>query len=130
MPQKRNPAVAERARGPAGRGGGGLVALAPALTGRPPPYGRHPQHDNPPVFDAFDALGPALDALTGMVRTLAFDPERMRTATDGFLLATDLAEHLVSNGVPFREAHERVAKIVSALEADGRGFGEVDADEW
>ena len=130
MPQKRNPDVAELARAQAGRVLGDLVTLATVLKGLPLAYDRDLQQDKRAVFDAFDALAPALQALNGMVRSLAFDTERMRTATNGFLLATDLAEHLVSNGVPFREAHERVARIVSALEADRRGLGDVGADEW
>jgi argininosuccinate lyase len=130
MPQKRNPDIAELARGQAGRVLGDLVALATTLKGLPLAYNRDLQQDKPPVFDAFDALAPALEALTGMIATLTFDTERMKAATNGFLMATDLADHLVTQGVPFREAHERVAKIVSALEADGRTFADVKPDEW
>src|SRR5205807_8316491 len=78
MPQKRNPDVAELARAQAGRVLGDLVALATVLKGLPLAYDRDLQQDKPPVFDAFDALGPALDALSGMVGTVAFDRERMR----------------------------------------------------
>jgi argininosuccinate lyase len=130
MPQKRNPDVAELARAQAGRVLGDLVALATVLKGLPLAYNRDLQQDKPPVFDAFDALAPALTAMTGMVRTMRFDTEKIRGAADGFALATDLAEHLVGTGVPFREAHERVAKIVHALEADGRTFEDVAPDEW
>ncbi|MFN2543564.1 MAG: argininosuccinate synthase [Actinomycetota bacterium] len=130
MPQKRNPDVAELARAQAGRVLGDLVALATVLKGLPLTYNRDLQQDKPPVFDAFDALAPALDAMTGMIRTLWFDAARMRAAADGFLLATDLAEHLARQGTPFREAHERVAKVVAALEADGRSFSDVPPEEW
>ena len=69
--------------------------------------------------------------MTGMVATLSFDTQRMREAAGtGFVLATDLAELLVSKGVPFREAHERVGKVVGLLEADGRTFDDVGPDEW
>ena len=130
MPQKRNPDVAELARAQAGRVVGDLVALATVMKGLPLAYNRDLQQDKPPVFDAFDALAPALEATAGMIRTLVFDTARMRAATDGFLLATDLAEHLVGKGIPFREAHERVAKIVASLEADRRDFGDVAPGDW
>ena len=131
MPQKRNPDVAELARAQAGRVLGDLVTLATVLKGLPLAYDRDLQQDKPPVFDAFDALAPAFDAMTGMVSTLSFDTERMREATGrGFILATDLAELLASRGVPFREAHERVGKLVASLDADGRTLDDVSPDEW
>ena len=131
MPQKRNPDVAELARAQAGRVLGDLVTLATVLKGLPLAYDRDLQQDKPPVFDAFDALAPALEATEGMIRTLSFDTERTRAAAGGgFLLATDLAELLVSKGVPFREAHERVGKLVAALDADGRTLDDVEPGEW
>jgi argininosuccinate lyase len=131
MPQKRNPDVSELARAQAGRVLGDLVTLATVLKGLPLAYDRDLQQDKPPVFDAFDALGPALDAVRGMIETLVFDTERMRAAAEsGFLLATDLAELLVTRGVPFRDAHERVGKLVAKLEADGLTLADVGADEW
>jgi argininosuccinate lyase len=131
MPQKRNPDVAELARAQAGRVLGDLVTLATVLKGLPLAYDRDLQQDKPAVFDAFDALAPALDATRGMVATLGFDTERMRAAAgEGFLLATDLAELLVAIGVPFREAHERIGRIVAKLEADGRTLDDVTAHEW
>jgi argininosuccinate lyase len=131
MPQKRNPDVAELARAQAGRVLGDLVTLATVLKGLPLAYDRDLQQDKPAVFDALDALAPALDAMRGMVATLGFDTERMRAAVGGgFLLATDLAEVLVTRGVPFREAHARVGRIVAKLDADGRTFDDVKAHEW
>lgn len=131
MPQKRNPDVAELARGKAGRVLGDLVRLATVLKGLPLAYDRDLQEDKEAVFDAFDALAPALEATAGMVRTLVFDTERMRwAAEDPSLLATDLAEHLVAGGVPFRDAHEAVGGLVARLEAEGRGLGDVKPDEW
>ncbi|HEV3474776.1 MAG TPA: argininosuccinate synthase [Actinomycetota bacterium] len=121
MPQKRNPDVAELARAQAGRVLGDLVALATVLKGLPIAYDRDLQEDKAAVFDAHDVLAPALEAVRAMISTLAFDTERMRAAAqEGFILATDLAEGLVRVGVPFREAHEQVGKLVAHLESDGR----------
>jgi argininosuccinate lyase len=131
MPQKRNPDVAELARAQAGRVLGDLVTLATVLKGLPLAYDRDLQEDKPAVFDAYDSLAPALDAITGMVATLEFDTERMRAAcADGFLVATDVAERLVAAGVPFRTAHARVAALVRALEAEGRTFADLKPEEW
>jgi argininosuccinate lyase len=131
MPQKRNPDVAELSRAQAGRVLGDLVALATVMKGLPLAYDRDLQEDKPPVFDAYDSLAPALGAMSGMVASLEFDTDRMREAcADGFLLATDLAERLVAANVPFRNAHERVAAMVRALEAGGRTFTDLKPDEW
>ncbi|MEX2459657.1 MAG: argininosuccinate lyase [Actinomycetota bacterium] len=131
MPQKRNPDVAELVRGKAGRVLGDLVALATAMKGLPLAYDRDLQEDKEPLFDAHDTLAGALAALAAMVRGLTFDTERMRAAAgDGFLLATDLAERLVSAGMPFRDAHHLTGRIVAELEGDGRTFADVDAAEW
>ena len=131
MPQKRNPDVAELARAKAGRILGDLVALGTVLKGLPLAYDRDMQEDKEAVFDAHDALAATLRALSGMIATLAFDPERMRNACDGgFVTATDLAEALVARGVPFRDAHARVGGIVSTLEAEGRTLTDVPAQEW
>ncbi len=131
MPQKRNPDVAELARGKAGRVLGDYVQLATVLKGLPLAYARDLQEDKEAVFDAHDALLPALEALSGMVESLTFDKERMRqAASDPSLLATDLTEHLVRKGVPFREAHEAIGGLVAKLEAEGRTLGDVKPDEW
>ena len=131
MPQKRNPDVAELARAKAGRVLGDLVSLAAVLKGLPLAYDRDMQEDKEAVFDARDALAATLPALTGMIVTLAFDTDSMRRACEGgFVTATDLAEALVSRGVPFREAHARVGGIVSTLEADGRTLTDVAPQEW
>jgi argininosuccinate lyase len=131
MPQKRNPDVAELVRGKAGRVLGALVALATAMKGLPLAYDRDLQEDKEPAFDAHDTLAGGLEALTAMVRGLAFDTERMAAAAaGGFLLATDLAEHLVVNGMPFRDAHHLTGRIVAELEAAGRTFADVGPEEW
>jgi argininosuccinate lyase len=113
MPQKKNPDVAELARGKAGRLIGDLVALLAVLKGLPLAYDRDLQEDKEPAFDAVDTLLLVLPAMAGMVSTMRVDADRLaETAADGFALATDVAEHLVRQGVPFREAHEAVGHLV------------------
>ena len=113
MPQKKNPDVAELARGKAGRLIGGLTGLLAALKGLPLTYNRDLQEDKEPVFDAVDTLLLILPAMAGLVGSIRFNPIRMvRSAAVGYALATDLAEMLVRRGVPFREAHEIVGHLV------------------
>ena len=128
MPQKRNPDVAELVRGKTGRLIGDLVTLLVTLKGLPLTYNRDLQEDKEPVFDAVDTLRLALPAVTGMVRSLQFDRERLsQAAGGGFALATDLAEALVGAGVPFRDAHERVGKVVADCERRGIDVTDLDA---
>ena len=106
MPQKKNPDIAELARGKAGRVVGDLVGLLTTLKALPLAYNRDLQEDKEPVFDAVDTLKVLLPAFTGMVATLTVNRERMaELAPQGFSLATDIADHLVRRGVPFRSAH-------------------------
>jgi argininosuccinate lyase len=113
MPQKKNPDVAELARGKAGRLIGDLTALLVVLKGLPLAYDRDLQEDKEPVFDAVDTLLLVLPAVSGMISTMTVNTDRLAaTAADGFALATDVAEHLVRRGVPFREAHEAVGHLV------------------
>ncbi len=113
MPQKKNPDVAELARGKAGRLIGGLTGLLTTLKGLPLTYNRDLQEDKEPVFDAVDTLLLVLPAMAGLISTLRVNPDRLRRgASVGFTLATDLAEYLVRRGVPFREAHEVVGHLV------------------
>jgi argininosuccinate lyase len=113
MPQKKNPDVAELARGKAGRLIGDLTGLLTTLKGLPLSYNRDLQEDKEPVFDAVDTLLLVLPAMAGLVATLQIRVERLaRGASMGFSLATDLAELLVRRGVPFREAHEVVGHLV------------------
>jgi argininosuccinate lyase len=115
MPQKRNPDVAELVRGKAGRVVGDLVALLTTLKGLPLAYDRDLQEDKAPVLDAVATVLGVLDALTGAVEGLVFDPARLRTAfEDPELFATDLAERLVAEGVPFRTAHESVHRLYAS----------------
>ncbi len=128
MPQKKNPDVAELARGKSGRLIGHLTGLLATLKGLPFAYNRDLQEDKEPVFDAVDTLALVLPAVTGMVATLAFDTDRMAAAApEGFALATDIAEWLVRTGVPFREAHEIAGACV--LTCEQRGIELVDLSD-
>lgn len=120
MPQKKNPDVAELARGKAGRLVGDLAGLLTTLKALPLAYNRDLQEDKEPVFDAVDTLELLLPAVAGMVGTLTFHGERMaELAPQGFSLATDVAEWLVREGVPFRVAHEVAGACVQACESRG-----------
>ena len=116
MPQKKNPDIAELARGKAGRLIGNLTGLLATLKALPLAYNRDLQEDKEPVFDSVDTLEVLLPALTGMVATLEFDTARMaELAPQGFSLATDVAEWLVREGVPFRVAHEVAGRVRAPL---------------
>jgi argininosuccinate lyase len=120
MPQKRNPDIAELVRGKAGRVIGDLVALLTTVKALPLTYDRDLQEDKEPVFDAVGTLRLVLPAITGTVASLTFDRDRLAAASvGGFALATDLAEELVTRGVPFREAHEVVGEVVRLAESRG-----------
>jgi len=120
MPQKKNPDVAELARGKAGRLIGDLAGLLATLKGLPLAYNRDLQEDKEPVFDGLDTLTLLLPAVTGMVATLQFRTERLEAlAPQGFSLATDVAEWLVRQRVPFRDAHEIAGAAVRRCEELG-----------
>ncbi|MFY9231351.1 MAG: argininosuccinate lyase [Candidatus Nanopelagicales bacterium] len=120
MPQKKNPDVAELARGKSGRLIGNLTGLMATIKGLPFGYNRDLQEDKEPVFDTVEQLLLVLPAMTGMIATLRFDTERMAaSAPEGYALATDIAEWLVRQGVPFREAHEVAGASVRAAESRG-----------
>ncbi len=112
MPQKQNPDVLELARGKAGRIAGHLSGLLNTLKGLPSTYNKDLQEDKEPLFDTVDTLETLLPALVGLVETLTFDPARMLAALDEGMLATDLADYLVARGIPFREAHGIVGRLV------------------
>jgi argininosuccinate lyase len=117
MPQKKNPDIAELARGKAGRIIGDLTGLLATLKGLPLSYNRDLQEDKEPVFDAVDTLTVLLPAFTGMVATLEYNKNRLELlAPAGFSLATDVAEWLVKQKVPFRDAHEITGKLVTYCE--------------
>ncbi|MCE2392140.1 MAG: argininosuccinate lyase [Proteobacteria bacterium] len=119
MPQKKNPDVPELVRGKSGRVVGHLVSLLMTLKGLPLAYNRDLQEDKEPVFDAVGTVEGCLEILAPAIETLRIDAERMAAAAaDPMLLATDLADHLVGEGMPFREAHEIVGRVVAhCLEA-------------
>ncbi|HET7070468.1 MAG TPA: argininosuccinate lyase [Nocardioides sp.] len=130
MPQKKNPDIAELTRGKAGRLIGNLTGLLATLKGLPLAYNRDLQEDKEPVFDSVDTLLVVLPAVTGMVATLTFDTRRLADlAPEGFTLATDLAEWLVREGVPFREAHEIAGAAVRRCEELGCDLPDLGDDQ-
>lgn len=130
MPQKKNPDVAELARGKAGRLIGNLAGLLATCKGLPLAYNRDLQEDKEPVFDGLDQLRVLLPAVTGMVSTLTFHHERMAgLAPKGFSLATDVADWLVRQRVPFARAHEIAGACVKFCEANGIELAELTPDQ-
>jgi argininosuccinate lyase len=114
MPQKKNPDIAELVRGKSGRTFGNLVSVLTTLKGLPLAYNSDLQEDKEPLFDSVDTARSSLTIMGALLRSLRFREERMReAASDGFLLATDLAEHLVAAGIPFRQAHEITGRVVA-----------------
>jgi len=131
MPQKKNPDIAELARGKAGRLIGNLSGLLATLKALPLAYNRDLQEDKEPVFDSVDTLEVLLPAVTGMVATLTFDAERLgMLAPQGFSLATDIAEWLVREGVPFRVAHEVAGACVRRCEELGIELDELSDEQF
>jgi argininosuccinate lyase len=129
MPQKKNPDVAELARGKSGRLIGDLTALLTVLKGLPLAYDRDLQEDKEPVFDAVDTLLLVLPAVSGMIATMTIDNERLEaTAADGYALATDVAELLVRRGVAFRDAHEAVGELVAYCASKNLDMADVPDD--
>ncbi|WP_395243408.1 argininosuccinate lyase [Agromyces sp. MMS24-K17] len=127
MPQKKNPDIAELARGKSGRLVGNLAGLLTTLKGLPLAYNRDLQEDKEPVFDSVETLEVLLPAFTGMIATLTFHTDRMaESAPAGYSLATDVAEWLVKRGVPFRDAHEITGALVRVAEEGGLELDEVD----
>jgi argininosuccinate lyase len=120
MPQKRNPDVAELARGKSGRVVGHLMALVTLMKGQPLTYNKDNQEDKEPLFDTVDTLRDTLRIMAEMVGGITVRPEAMeRAALKGYATATDLADYLVKKGLPFRDAHEVVAHAVKTAIAQG-----------
>ena len=131
MPQKKNPDIAELARGKSGRLIGDLTGLLATLKGLPTAYARDLQEDKEAVFDQVDTLEVLLPAFTGMVGTMVFNKERLEAeAPTGFALATDIAEWLVKNGVPFRHAHELSGACVKIAEDRGQELWDLADDDF
>ncbi len=131
MPQKKNPDIAELARGKSGRLIGNLAGLLATLKGLPLAYNRDLQEDKEPVFDSVDTLEVLLPAVTGLVATLTFDTARMaELAPQGYSLATDVAEWLVRQGVPFRTAHELAGACVRRCEELGVELADLSDEQY
>lgn len=131
MPQKKNPDMAELARGKAGRLIGNLTAVLAMLKGLPFAYNRDLQEDKEPLFDSIDTLLLVLPAITGMVATTSFDREKMAaSAPTGFSLATEIADYLVRKNVPFASAHECAGMCVSLCEKSSRQLHELSDEEF
>ncbi len=131
MPQKKNPDIAELARGKTGRVYGHLVAALTLMKGLPLTYNRDLQEDKEGLFDTVDTLNATLDVLAEAIATATFNAKRMRqAASTGHLLATDIADYLVRKGVPFREAHGIVGKLVQKAIAKGQDVSELSLADY
>ncbi len=131
MPQKKNPDVAELARGKSGRVIGNLAGLLSTLKGLPLGYNRDLQEDKEAIFDSFDTLMLVLPAFTGMIGTLEFNRSRLQDlSVAGFSMATDVADYLVRQGVPFKDAHEAVGKLVVFCEENGLELDQLSREQY
>ena len=131
MPQKKNPDMAELARGKAGRLVGNLTGVLTMLKGLPFAYNRDLQEDKEPLFDSIDTVLLVLPAITGMVATTEFDRDKMALAAPlGFSLATEIADYLVRAHVPFAQAHEAAGKCVALCESSNRQLHQVTDEEF
>ena len=130
MPQKKNPDPLELVRGKAGRAIGHLTGFLITMKGLPTGYNKDLQEDKEPLFDSEDTLAVSLDATAAVIGKLGLHPERTGRAASGLLLATDVADYLVSRGMPFRQSHEVVGAMVRKLLAEGRDFEALSLPEW
>jgi argininosuccinate lyase len=130
MPQKRNPDPLELTRGKAGRLIGHLAGLLSVLKGLPSAYDKDLQEDKEPVFDAMDTLVAALPVVTGVIRSMRVNRDRMVAAITPEAYAVDLADYLVAKGLPFRQAHAAVGEAVRLAEARGVGLNRLAPEDW
>jgi argininosuccinate lyase len=131
MPQKKNPDVAELARGKTGRVIGNLTGLMTTMKGLPLGYNRDLQEDKEALFDSFDSLMLVMPAFTGMVSTLEFNRSRIQDlSVAGFSMATDVADFLVRQGVAFKEAHEAVGKLVAYCEENNLELADLTKEQY
>ena len=130
MPQKKNPDVAELARGRTGRVYGALTSVLTTLKGLPLGYNRDLQETKEPLFTAHNAVNETLAVFAEMVPELRFDADRARRASGGLLLATDLADYLAKKGMPFREAHNVVGRLVAYCESNRKELRRLTLDEY
>jgi argininosuccinate lyase len=130
MPQKKNPDVPELVRGKTGRVNGHLVGLLTLMKGQPLAYNKDNQEDKEPLFDTADTLRDTLTIFADMMTGIRVKPDAMRAALrQGFATATDLADWLVKRGLPFRDAHEAVARAVRLAEQKGCDVSDLSLDE-
>jgi argininosuccinate lyase len=130
IPQKKNPDIPELIRAKAGRTIGDLVTLMAVVKALPLAYNKDLQEDKEPLFDAVDTYASSLELMAALLPGLEWHPETMRrAAAGGFALATDLADYLARKGLPFRQAHEVVGRIVRRLQETGRDLGELSLEE-
>jgi argininosuccinate lyase len=130
MPQKKNPDPLELIRGKSGKLVGLLTGLLATLKALPSAYDKDLQEDKPPVFEAADTLDLVLPVMSGATSTLVVHADRMRAAVDASMLATDLADYLVQQGVPFREAHQAASRAVKRAEELGVKLAELPLADW
>jgi argininosuccinate lyase len=131
MPQKKNPDVAELTRGKTGRVYGHLMGLLTVMKGLPLTYNSDMQEDKQALFDTVDTVEAVLGVLPPALTSLTFNTKRMLAAASAdFSLATDAADLLAKRGVPFREAHEVVGKLVRTCADAGRDFSDLSVEEW
>lgn len=131
MPQKKNPDVAELARGRSGRVYGNLMAILTTLKGLPLSYNRDLQEDRQGFLNTLMTVSTTLEIFAGMIPTISVHAERMRgAATANYALATDVADYLAGKGLPFREAHEAVGRLVRYAEQSGKGFPALTLEEY
>lgn len=131
MPQKKNPDVAELIRGKTGRVYGNLIGLLTVMKGLPLAYNRDMQEDKEGLFDTVDTLLSSLEVFTGLIKTLKTNTARMQdAASESYILATDLADYLVRKGVPFRQAHNIVSRLVKYAIGKNKSFRELSLAEY
>ncbi|BET59998.1 argininosuccinate lyase [Geobacter sp. 60473] len=131
MPQKKNPDVPELVRGKTGRVYGNLMALLTVMKALPLAYNKDMQEDKEPLFDTIDTVKGSLKIFADMVREMRINAGNMRAAAaKGFSTATDVADYLVRQGMPFRDAHEVVGKTVAYCIANGKDLPDLTMDEW
>jgi argininosuccinate lyase len=130
MPQKKNPDVPELARGKSGRVTGNLMGMLMLMKAQPLAYNKDNQEDKEPLFDSADTLADTLAIFTEMLAGIEVDAQAMRAAAlEGHATATDLADYLARKGLPFRDAHEAVARAVRAADARGRDLAALSLAE-
>ncbi|MCK5212567.1 MAG: argininosuccinate lyase, partial [Dehalococcoidia bacterium] len=130
MPQKRNPDLAELARGKTGRVYGSLVAILTTMKSLPLSYNRDLQEDKIHLFDSVDTVKDTLSICTDMVQSIKVNADRMRAAIQDYVLATDVTDYLVKKGVPFRTAHGVSASLSKHAAAMGKGLGDLSLEEY